>query len=109
MLQRKPGALRNGAPFTRLPEGFKRLQRALPKRPGGDRKMVEVLALVRNPTAGMNCEPILTVCLRVSNVYSLSPSHAPRSLSGLFVRLRSLLPHGYSTERFGRKGRKVVR
>jgi hypothetical protein len=46
VLQRKPGALRNGAPFTQLPEGFKRLQRALLKRPGGDREMVEVLALV---------------------------------------------------------------
>jgi len=46
VLQRKPGALRNGAPFLELPEGFKRLQTQLLKRPGGDREMVEVLALV---------------------------------------------------------------
>lgn len=46
VLQRKPGALRNGAPFAELPEGFKRLQSALLKRPGGDREMVEILALV---------------------------------------------------------------
>jgi hypothetical protein len=46
VLQRKPGALRNGAPFAELPEGFRRLQSALLKRPGGDREMVEVLALV---------------------------------------------------------------
>ena len=46
VLQRKPGALRNGAPFHELPLGFKRLQSALLKRPGGDREMVEVLALV---------------------------------------------------------------
>ena len=46
VLQRKPGALRNGAPFTDLPAGFKRLQAALLKQPGGDREMVEVLALV---------------------------------------------------------------
>ena len=46
VLQRKPGALRNGAPFTELPVGFKRLQAALLKQPGGDREMVEVLALV---------------------------------------------------------------
>jgi transposase len=46
VLQRKPGALRNGAPFTELPEGFKRLQAALLKQPGGDREMVEILALV---------------------------------------------------------------
>jgi transposase len=46
VLQRKPGALRNGAPFTELPEGFKRLQAVLLKRSGGDREMVEILALV---------------------------------------------------------------
>lgn len=46
VLQRKPGALRNGAPFLELPEGFKRLQVLLSKRPGGDREMVEILALV---------------------------------------------------------------
>ena len=46
VLQRKPGALRNGAPFLELPEGFKRLQSVLLKRPGGDREMVDILALV---------------------------------------------------------------
>ena len=46
VLQRKPGALRNGAPFAELPEGFKRLQAILLRRPGGDREMVEILALV---------------------------------------------------------------
>jgi len=46
VLQRKPGALRNGAPFASFPEGFKRLQAVLLKREGGDREMVEILALV---------------------------------------------------------------
>jgi len=46
VVQRKPGALRNGAPFATLPEGFRRLQAVLLKRPGGDREMVEILALV---------------------------------------------------------------
>ncbi len=46
VLQRKPGALRNGAPFADLPEGFKRLQAILMKRMGGDREMVEILSLV---------------------------------------------------------------
>jgi hypothetical protein len=46
VLQRKPGALRNGAPFADLPEGFRRLQALLLPRPGGDREMVEILALV---------------------------------------------------------------
>ena len=46
VVQRKPGALRNGAPFAQLPEGFRRLQAILLARPGGDREMVEILALV---------------------------------------------------------------
>ena len=46
VVQRKPGALRNGAPFATLPEGFKRLQAVLLRRQGGDREMVEILALV---------------------------------------------------------------
>lgn len=44
--QRKPGALRNGAPFKTLPTRFQQLQTLLLKRPGGDREMVDVLALV---------------------------------------------------------------
>jgi hypothetical protein len=46
VLQRKPGALRNGTPFTELPDAFKCLQAILLKRLGGDREMVEILALV---------------------------------------------------------------
>ena len=46
VLQRKPGALRNGAPFVELPDAFRQLQAILLKRRGGDREMVEVLALV---------------------------------------------------------------
>ncbi len=46
VIQRKPGALRNGAPFVEMPEGFRRLQGHLLKRAGGDREMVEILALV---------------------------------------------------------------
>jgi len=46
VLERKPGALRNGAPFAELPPAFKRLQAILIKRPGGDREMVDILARV---------------------------------------------------------------
>jgi transposase len=46
VIQRKPGALRNGAPFAELPDAFRQLQGHLLKRPGGDREMVEILALV---------------------------------------------------------------
>ncbi|EGO93442.1 Mu transposase domain-containing protein, partial [Acidiphilium sp. PM] len=46
VIQRKPGALRNGAPFLELPDAFRHLQRHLLQHPGGDRDMVEILALV---------------------------------------------------------------
>jgi transposase len=46
VVQRKPGALRNGAPFLELPDSFRQLQTRLLKRPGGDREMVDILALV---------------------------------------------------------------
>ncbi len=46
VIQRKPGALRNGAPFIEMPDAFRQLQGHLLKRPGGDREMVEILSLV---------------------------------------------------------------
>ena len=41
VIQRKPGALRNGAPFAELPPAFRALQQRVLKTPGGDREMVE--------------------------------------------------------------------
>lgn len=41
-----PGALRNGAPFAELPARFQKLQELMLRRPGGDKEMVDVLALV---------------------------------------------------------------
>ena len=46
VIQRKPGALRNGAPFTELPPAFRQLQDLMLRKPGGDREMVDILALV---------------------------------------------------------------
>jgi hypothetical protein len=46
VVHRKPGALRNGAPFNELPNSFKQLQAHLLKRLGGDREMSDILALV---------------------------------------------------------------
>jgi len=43
---RKPGALRNGAPFTTLPEALRQLQPLLLPHAGGDREMVGILSLV---------------------------------------------------------------
>ncbi len=52
LIQRKPGALRNGAPFADLPEPLQRLRGALLRRAGGDRVMAQVLAIV--PIAGLD-------------------------------------------------------
>ena len=52
LLQRKPGALRNGAPFADMPEPLQQLRQALLRHAGGDRVMAQVLAMV--PTAGLD-------------------------------------------------------
>lgn len=49
VLQRKPGALRNGTPFKdwELPSGLKRIRVRLSQIPGGDRQFVEILFAAR--------------------------------------------------------------
>jgi hypothetical protein len=47
VIQRKPGALRSGAPFAEMPKAFRRLQAQMLQRSGGDREMVDVLVLVQ--------------------------------------------------------------
>jgi len=46
LVQTKPGALRNGAPFKTMPEALQTLQRHLLRHAGGDRVMTQVLAAV---------------------------------------------------------------
>jgi transposase len=46
IIDRKPGALRNGAPFAEMPEPLVRLQRHLLKQSGGDRVMADVLGAI---------------------------------------------------------------
>ena len=46
VIQRKPGALRNGAPFTEMPDAFRQLQDNMLRKDGGDREMVDILSLV---------------------------------------------------------------
>ena len=46
VLQRKSGILRNGAPFAEFPPAFKQWQDLMLRKPGGDREMVDFLALV---------------------------------------------------------------
>ena len=43
LVQRKPGALRNGTPFLDLPAPLLRLRQSLLRHPGGDKAMAQVL------------------------------------------------------------------
>lgn len=79
LLERKPGALRNGAPFLDLPEPFRRLQAALLKRDGGDRVMVQVLACV--PQFGLEAVQVATELVLESG--NTSVEHVRNVLSRL--------------------------
>jgi transposase len=52
LVETKPGALRNGAPFKTMPEVLQTLQRHLLRHAGGDRVMTQVLAAV--PVHGLD-------------------------------------------------------
>ena len=71
LVQRKPGALRNGAPFADLPTPLQRLRQGLLRREGGDRVMAQVLAAV--PTAGL--EAVLVAVDLVIESGALSAEH----------------------------------
>jgi hypothetical protein len=71
LVQRKPGALRNGAPFADLPAPLQRLRQGLMRHAGGDRVMAQVLAAV--PTAGL--EAVLVAVDLVVESGALSAEH----------------------------------
>ena len=79
LVQRKPGVLRNGAPFADMPEPLIALQRALMRRPGGDRVMAQVLAAV--PTAGL--EAVLVAVSLVLETGAVSAEHVLNVLARL--------------------------
>ena len=79
LLERKPGALRNGAPFLDLPEPLRRLHAALLKRDGGDRVMVQVLACV--PVFGLEAVQVATELVLESG--NTSVEHVRNVLSRL--------------------------
>jgi len=59
-LERKPGALRNGAPFLdwKLPEPLENMRQYLAARPGGDREFVGILGAIT--VHGL--EPVSAAC-----------------------------------------------
>lgn len=52
VVQRKPGALRNGAPFAELPKAFSQLQDQMLRKPGGDRAPPGDASIACRPTDG---------------------------------------------------------
>ena len=79
LLERKPGALRNGAPFADLPAPLKQLKLGLMRHAGGDRVMAQVLAAV--PTAGL--EAVLVAVELVIESGVLSAEHILNVLARL--------------------------
>ena len=77
LIERKPGALRNGAPFIDMPEALQRLRQGLLKRDGGDRVMAKVLACV--PKHGI--EAVLVAVDLVLESGALNAEHIENVLS----------------------------
>jgi transposase len=82
LVQRKPGALRNGAPFSDLPAPLAKLRQGLLRHAGGDRVMAQVLAAV--PTAGLAAVLVAVELVIESGV--LSAEHVENVLARLNAR-----------------------
>ena len=79
LVERKPGALRNGAPFADMPAPLKQLKHGLMRHAGGDRVMAQVLAVV--PTAGLDAVLVAVELVIESGV--LSAEHVLNVLARL--------------------------
>jgi len=79
LVEKKPGALRNGAPFEGLPAPLQRLRGALMRRAGGDRLVAEVLACV--PRHGL--EAVLVAAELIVESGNTSAEHVKNVISRL--------------------------
>lgn len=87
LIERKPGALRNGAPFKTMPEPLQELQRQLLKNPGGDRVMAQVLSAV--PLHGLDAVlAAIQIALQAGRV---SAEHVLNTLAHLKDQSRLML------------------
>lgn len=85
LVQRKPGALRNGTPFLDLPTPLLRLRQSLLRHEGGDRVMAQVLAVV--PQAGL--ESVLVAVELVLEGASPSGAISVEHVRNVLARLNS--------------------
>jgi transposase len=79
LVERKPGALRNGAPFADMPVPLQKLKSGLMRHAGGDKVMAQVLAAV--PTAGLDA--VLVAVELVIESGALSAEHVLNVLARL--------------------------
>ena len=79
LIQRKPGALRNGAPFADMPAPLLRLRQGLMRYDGGDRTMAQVL----NCVASHGLEAVLVAVELVIESGVLSTEHVLNVLARL--------------------------
>lgn len=85
LVQRKPGALRNGTPFLDLPPALLRLRQSLLRHVGGDRVMAQVLAVV--PQAGL--EAVLVAVELVLEGIAPSGSISVEHVRNVLARLNN--------------------
>ena len=79
LVMRKPGALRNGAPFADMPAPLQQLRAGLLRHSGGDKVMAQVLAAV--PVAGLDA--VLVAVELVIESGALSAEHVLNVLARL--------------------------
>jgi len=79
LIQRKPGALRNGAPFADMPPPLLRLRQGLMRYDGGDKTMAQVLGCV----ASHGLEAVLVAVELVIESGALSTEHVLNVLARL--------------------------
>lgn len=117
LIQRKPGALRNGAPFADMPAPLQRLRQGLMRHDGGDKTMAQVLNCVSShgleavlvavelviETGALSTEHVLNVLARLNatapppNVQStLQIKEAPQANTGRYDSLRGDVMEGVS-------------
>jgi transposase len=79
LVQRKPGALRNGAPFADMPAPLLRLRQGLMRHDGGDKTMAQVL----NCVSSHGLEAVLVAVELVIESGALSTEHVLNVLARL--------------------------
>ena len=83
-IQRKPGALRNGAPFADIPLPLQRLRQSLTRHDGGDKTMAQVL----NCVSSHGLEAVLVAMELVIESGTLSTEH----VLNVLARLNAVAP-----------------